>query len=231
MGRWCAGREPEAGREHTLCRVVRPGRPLAQAIDVLLDQRQPGASICPSEVARAVSPRGWRAHLADIREVARHLARRGALAITQRWPSGRRRRFAKPLYGLNLYPGFESLPHRHLSCSDSLNLSSETLPVSNMSPNFCTDPRRFDRTVRLLQQPDRRVERRRREVHVALRHRQIRVARRAPESPAPAPPASPGANRTSAAGCACPSCDIPARRDARFIFACTNCRDSGAPSS
>ncbi len=54
------------------------------AIEALLDQRQPGASICPSEVARAVSPRGWRAHLTGVRDLARHLARRGALAITQR---------------------------------------------------------------------------------------------------------------------------------------------------
>lgn len=55
-----------------------------RAIDALLDHRQPGASICPSEVARAVSPRGWRAHLEDVRELARHLARRGAVTITQR---------------------------------------------------------------------------------------------------------------------------------------------------
>ncbi len=54
------------------------------AIEALLEERQPGASICPSEVARAVSPRGWRAHMAGVRDVARHLARRGHLAITQR---------------------------------------------------------------------------------------------------------------------------------------------------
>ena len=32
--------------------------------------------------------------------------------IAERWPSGLRRRFAKPLYGQKLYPGFESLPLR-----------------------------------------------------------------------------------------------------------------------
>jgi hypothetical protein len=31
------------------------------------------------------------------------------------WPSGLRRRFAKPLYGVKPYPGFESLRHRHLT--------------------------------------------------------------------------------------------------------------------
>lgn len=55
-----------------------------EAIDALLATRQADASICPSEVARAVSPRGWRAHLDEVREVARHLARRGRLVITQR---------------------------------------------------------------------------------------------------------------------------------------------------
>lgn len=55
-----------------------------QAIEALLDQRQPSASICPSEVARVVSPRGWRAHLEEVRDLGRHLARRGDVVITQR---------------------------------------------------------------------------------------------------------------------------------------------------
>lgn len=55
----------------------------ADAIGRLLDARSPGASICPSDVARAVSPERWRADLDGVRDVARHLARRGALAITQ----------------------------------------------------------------------------------------------------------------------------------------------------
>src|SRR5579872_2034037 len=33
---------------------------------------------------------------------------------TERWPSGLRRRFAKPLYGQKLYLGFESLPLRQI---------------------------------------------------------------------------------------------------------------------
>lgn len=53
-------------------------------IDRLLGSRTNGASICPSEVARAEDPNGWRPHVAGVREVARHLARQGHLAITQR---------------------------------------------------------------------------------------------------------------------------------------------------
>jgi hypothetical protein len=41
----------------------------------------------------------------------------------ERWPSGLRRRFAKPLYGQKLYPGFESLPLRQTFLDEgSLNL-------------------------------------------------------------------------------------------------------------
>lgn len=42
------------------------------------------ASICPSDAARAARPQGWRAHMDLVRTVARHLARRGLLVITQR---------------------------------------------------------------------------------------------------------------------------------------------------
>ena len=38
----------------------------------------------------------------------------GIPAMLERWPSGRRRRFAKPLYGLKPDQGFESLPLRQL---------------------------------------------------------------------------------------------------------------------
>ena len=55
-----------------------------QAIEALLDRRHPSASICPSEVPRAVTPRGWRAHLEEVRDLGRHLARRRKLVIAQR---------------------------------------------------------------------------------------------------------------------------------------------------
>lgn len=58
---------------------------LEAKILALLDQRRPGASICPSEVARAVRPRGnWRALLPTIRDAAATLARRGVVELRQR---------------------------------------------------------------------------------------------------------------------------------------------------
>lgn len=56
----------------------------AATIERLLDGRDGGASICPSEVARAGMPRQWRRHLDEVRHVARHLARQDRLRITQR---------------------------------------------------------------------------------------------------------------------------------------------------
>ena len=50
----------------------------------LLDARAGDASICPSEVARAAGVPNWRSHLDEVRHVARHLASRGVIAITQR---------------------------------------------------------------------------------------------------------------------------------------------------
>jgi hypothetical protein len=50
----------------------------------LLASRRPDASICPSEVARAIRPGAWRGRLDDVRSVARHLARRGIIVLQQR---------------------------------------------------------------------------------------------------------------------------------------------------
>lgn len=50
----------------------------------LMHDRAEGASICPSEVARAAGPGGWRGRLDDVRAVGRHLAARGIIAIMQR---------------------------------------------------------------------------------------------------------------------------------------------------
>ena len=56
-------------------------------------------------------------------------------------------RFAKPLYGQKgVIPGFESLPHRQLSCSSHRSFSSETLPSPKCLQN-CGQ--------RLIQQPNR----------------------------------------------------------------------------
>jgi uncharacterized protein DUF3253 len=59
------------------------GRVLERTIDALLDQRRPGASICPSEAARAVDPEGWRELMPAARSAAGRLAAAGAVEVTQ----------------------------------------------------------------------------------------------------------------------------------------------------
>ncbi|MEM8925803.1 MAG: DUF2256 and DUF3253 domain-containing protein [Actinomycetota bacterium] len=69
------------------CRRNRPGPlddRLEQAIVALLAQRANGATICPSEAARAVDPDGWRHRMEQTRQAARRLVARGELEITQR---------------------------------------------------------------------------------------------------------------------------------------------------
>jgi hypothetical protein len=69
---------------------------IAAAVNDLLDARSEGASICPSEVARAVDPSHWRSRMDEVRIVARHLAARGVITITRR---GRRLDPAQPFLG------------------------------------------------------------------------------------------------------------------------------------
>ena len=70
-------------------RKVRPvDRALEQAILDLLGQRARGATICPSEAARAVAgpdaaEEDWRALNEPSRRAARRLVNRGEVAITQ----------------------------------------------------------------------------------------------------------------------------------------------------
>ena len=57
--------------------------PLEQAILALLEDRRPGATICPSEAARALDPDGWRELMPAARAVAGRLAADGAVEVTQ----------------------------------------------------------------------------------------------------------------------------------------------------
>jgi hypothetical protein len=57
---------------------------LEQAIDALLDDRRPGATICPSEAARAVDPEGWQELMPAARAAAGRLAAAGQVEVTQR---------------------------------------------------------------------------------------------------------------------------------------------------
>ena len=56
---------------------------LEEQICRLLDQRRPDASICPSEAARAVDPREWRALMPAARAAAGRLAAAGVVVVTQ----------------------------------------------------------------------------------------------------------------------------------------------------
>ena len=67
---------------------------LADTLQRLLDRGS--ASVCPSDVARAAVPVNWRSELEPVREIARMLARRGEIVITQR---GRRLNPDEPFRG------------------------------------------------------------------------------------------------------------------------------------
>ncbi|UNK42383.1 DUF3253 domain-containing protein [Luteimonas sp. S4-F44] len=57
---------------------------LRERMLALLSERAADASICPSEVARALRPGGdWRVLMSGIREVAAALARDGVVLVTQ----------------------------------------------------------------------------------------------------------------------------------------------------
>ena len=54
-------------------------------IFALLSTRQPGATLCPSEVARALLPEGaaWREQMPRVRQVAQTLAQQHRLRVTR----------------------------------------------------------------------------------------------------------------------------------------------------
>jgi hypothetical protein len=57
---------------------------IAERILQCCASRAPTGSICPSEVARALWPEGWREKMDAVRAVACALARDGQIEITQR---------------------------------------------------------------------------------------------------------------------------------------------------
>ncbi|MFP5371735.1 MAG: DUF3253 domain-containing protein [Actinomycetes bacterium] len=59
------------------------GRRVERAISALLADRRPGATICPSEAARAVDPAGWRELMPVARAAAGRLADAGEVEVTQ----------------------------------------------------------------------------------------------------------------------------------------------------
>ncbi len=63
---------------------MRSARTLQRTILQLLSQRAPLATVCPSEVARALEPTSWRPLMEPVRAAARLLVARGDLEIVQR---------------------------------------------------------------------------------------------------------------------------------------------------
>ncbi|WP_432477564.1 DUF3253 domain-containing protein [Nocardioides sp. GXQ0305] len=64
-------------------RTDETGAALEAAIDDLLAERAPGATICPSEAARAVGGDDWRGLMEPARRAAGRLVERGEVRITQ----------------------------------------------------------------------------------------------------------------------------------------------------
>jgi hypothetical protein len=56
---------------------------LEETILSLLASRRAGATICPSDAARAVSEDGWRERMEPARRAARRLVAQGSVVITQ----------------------------------------------------------------------------------------------------------------------------------------------------
>ncbi len=60
---------------------------IAAKVFELLEKRRPDATICPSEVARALAPAedeaAWRAAMPGVRRVAAELAAQGRLRVTR----------------------------------------------------------------------------------------------------------------------------------------------------
>ena len=53
------------------------------AILGLLERRDPGKTICPSEAARALAPEDWRALMQPVRDAATAMVDAGRLEVTQ----------------------------------------------------------------------------------------------------------------------------------------------------
>jgi len=59
-------------------------RQISAKIDELLEQREAGRTICPSEVARALGGEAWRDLMQPVRDVAATRAQAGELEVTRK---------------------------------------------------------------------------------------------------------------------------------------------------
>jgi hypothetical protein len=67
----------------TICLMHATEEQIRSAINGLLDNRQPLATICPSEAARALTPNAWRPLMSQVRAVAIAMVAEGILEIRQ----------------------------------------------------------------------------------------------------------------------------------------------------
>ncbi|MCV7369584.1 hypothetical protein CRI77_09230 [Mycolicibacterium duvalii] len=78
----------DGGAGAAAARVALGDGPLPQRLEAgiraLAERRGPGSSTCPSDAARAVGGERWRDLLDCARDIARRLAQRGEVQITQR---------------------------------------------------------------------------------------------------------------------------------------------------
>lgn len=63
---------------------MNPDQRIKDLICELTDERGPEKSICPSEVARALSDDNWRELMPEVRRVAHDLCQSGQIVATQR---------------------------------------------------------------------------------------------------------------------------------------------------
>ena len=75
---------PAAGFRHRGAEVGPTDEEIERTIVALLEARDPGKTICPSDAARALADANFRPLMEPVRRVAREMVARGALEITQR---------------------------------------------------------------------------------------------------------------------------------------------------
>ncbi|MEM0924649.1 MAG: DUF3253 domain-containing protein [Planctomycetota bacterium] len=98
---------------------------IRQKILELVTARDPGKSICPSEVARSLDPNDWRRLLPTIREVAAQLIDRGLIVATQK---GQLVDLASAVGPIRLSKHHDNRPSR-----------TPTMDLINLGPVCCKD--------------------------------------------------------------------------------------------
>jgi len=59
-------------------------RQLESLVSTMLEQRDGGSTLCPSEPARALWPERWRSRMPEVHAAIRRMAAQGAVEVLQR---------------------------------------------------------------------------------------------------------------------------------------------------